>query len=575
MNLWTKLNLLQGIIRWRLRWAKRNTAYRFTVPGNPKFMGPMDAVALIKDRDMIAISGLGGNQHATIMYWAILENFLERGSPRDLTVLSIGGQGGRGKVPGTIDELGREGLCRRFITGHMETFKNMLALAEEGKVELQCLPQGTLALLIDAQARGEDSVLVPTGVGTFMDPTVDRGTPLAGENAEQWAEREGDRIRYRMPKINVSIFNAPAADREGNIYMRKTSMIAEIPEMTRAARRNGGIVIANVGEIVEKDESEIFVHADQIDAVVQYPKTGQTMARPYRKHWSLITLDSDIPLLEGYEQMLYLNRVLKVTPRRNEVDHALARLAAAVFVENTWKGVLVNIGTGLPEEVCRQLTESGINKHITFFTESGVVGGLPGPGIFFGAAACPEEMVSSAEIFKRAHRELDVTVLGILQVDSDGNVNVSKRGEGPLNYVGPGGFIDFSTSAKVVLFVGSWMAHARMEIRDGEMRILEHGTPKFVDAVDEITFSGQQALQDGRKVFYVTPVGVFRLTGRGVELVKVMPGIDVQKDILDFAQAKIVLPESGEVEVVDASVVTGIDFELNVPSAPIPEMATP
>ena len=49
--------------------------------------------------------------HFTYMSHAhvILENFLETGGPRDLTILSIGGQGGRGKVPGTIDELGRDG----------------------------------------------------------------------------------------------------------------------------------------------------------------------------------------------------------------------------------------------------------------------------------------------------------------------------------------------------------------------------------------------------------------------------------------------------------------------------------
>ena len=564
MNSWTKLKLLSGIIRWRLAWDKRNTHYRFTVPGNPKFMGPREAIALIKDGDMVTISGLGGNQHATIMYWTILELFEETGHPSDLTVLSIGGQGGRGKVPGTIDELGREGLCTQFITGHMETFKRMLQLGEDGKLKLQCLPQGTLSLLIDAQARGEDSVLVPTGVETFMDPTVGRGTPVAGKDTAQWAEREGDLIRYRMPKIDVSIFNAPAADREGNIYIERCPMIAEIPEMTRAARNNGGTVIANVGEIVEKDEDKIFVRAEDIDAIVQYPKTGQTLARTYKKYWPLITLDSDTPLLEGYEQMRYVNHVLGVTPRRTDVDRVLARLAAKVFVENTWKGVLVNIGTGLPEEVCRQLTESGVIEDITFFTESGVVGGLPGPGIFFGAAACPETMVSSAEIFKRAHRELDVTILGILEVDSEGNVNVSKRGEGPLNYVGPGGFIDFSTSAKVVLFVGSWMAHPKMEIQEGEVRIIERGKPKFIESVDEITFSGQQALKDGRKVFYVTPVGVFSLTRRGLELVRVMPGIDVQKDILDFAPAKIVLPESGEVPTVDASVVTGDGYAIEI-----------
>ena len=32
------------LLRWRATWAKRNTHRAFTIPGNPKFMGPRDAI---------------------------------------------------------------------------------------------------------------------------------------------------------------------------------------------------------------------------------------------------------------------------------------------------------------------------------------------------------------------------------------------------------------------------------------------------------------------------------------------------------------------------------------------------
>ncbi|HOY63983.1 MAG TPA: hypothetical protein PK745_12495, partial [bacterium] len=64
MNIVDKASLLKHLINWRLTWAKRNTHYTFTVPGNPKFMGPRDAVKLIKDGSVVATSGLGGNQRA-------------------------------------------------------------------------------------------------------------------------------------------------------------------------------------------------------------------------------------------------------------------------------------------------------------------------------------------------------------------------------------------------------------------------------------------------------------------------------------------------------------------------------
>ena len=199
------------------------------------------------------------------------------------------------------------------------------------------------------------------------------------------------------------------------------------------------------------------------------------------------------------------------------------------------------------------------------FTESGVIGGLPAPGIFFGAAACPKRMVRSSEAFRICASQLDVTLLGVLEADSEGNVNVSKRGKTVPSYVGPGGFIDITTGARMIIFVTSWMAHADIRIESGRIKIVKPGEPKFVDKVSEITFSGKQALKAGKKVFYVTTVGVFQLTARGVELIRVMPGIDIQKDILAASPMRIVLPPSGHVPVVDAGVVTGTSFRIAFP----------
>jgi acyl CoA:acetate/3-ketoacid CoA transferase len=47
-----------------------------------------------------------------------------------------------------------------------------------------------------------------------------------------------------------------------------------------------------------------------------------------------------------------------------------------------------------------------------------------------------------------------------------------------------------------------------------------------------------------------------------MELIRVMPGIDIRKDILDVSPMKVVLPESGSVPVADPSLVTGKGFRL-------------
>lgn len=567
MNILTKARIISQFIRWRLTWDRRNTHYRYVVPGNPKFMGPRDAVARIPDGSVLGFSGLAGNMRASIMYWAIREVFEETGHPQNLTVVTLGGFGGRGRVPGTLEELGQPGLCTRLFTAHTETFKSFLRLAEAGRLEVQCIPQGVLALMLAAQEHGENSMITETGIGTFVDPRGGRGTPVYPETAMQHVSvTDGGKLRFYCPKINVAIFNAPAADRRGNIYVKKAVMVAETYEITKAAKKNGGVVIANVGAVVEEGYDKVFLPAEDIDAVVHYPGTEQTGSVPYRKYWPMFTLDSTMSIDEGIARVRFINRLVGVTPKRTRADEALARLGASIFTKNIRRGGRVDIGVGLPEEVSRLLYESGAMKHLDMMTESGVFGGLSAPGIFFGASVNPTEIVSSAEAFRRMYQYLDAAILGVLQVDSAGNVNVSKRGEGPIHYVGPGGFIDITTCANMVLFCSSWGDGAGIEMVNGSVKVIKRGKPKFIDKVDEITFSGVEAMKRGKRVFYVTHVGAFQLTPRGMELIQVMPGIDVRKDIIEATSMKVILPENGQVPVVEPSIVTGKGFKLEIPA---------
>jgi propionate CoA-transferase len=162
--------------------------------------------------------------------------------------------------------------------------------------------------------------------------------------------------------------------------------------------------------------------------------------------------------------------------------------------------------------------------------------------MFFGMAVKPKSIHSSAWMFKRYAEGLDVTVLGFLQVDSQGNVNVSHRGPTPRDFVGAGGFCDIADAAKTIVFVGSWMVRGQFRVRGGKVEMIKQGRAKFVPQVDQITFNGSRALEQGKNVYYVSNVGVFKLTEAGVELQYLMPGIDLQRDVLDVSEAEVVLP---------------------------------
>ena len=79
--------------------------------------------------------------------------------------------------------------------------------------------------------------------------------------------------------------------------------------------------------------------------------------------------------------------------------------------------------------------------------------------------------------------------------------------------------------------------------------------------MDQITFNAQEALKTGTRVFYVTTVGVFKLTQEGLELIQIMPGIDIQKDIISAGGARFVIPRHA-VPNVAPEIVSGEGFQL-------------
>jgi propionate CoA-transferase len=270
--------------------------------------------------------------------------------------------------------------------------------------------------------------------------------------------------------------------------------------------------------------------------------------------------------VKSITKIRFINQFLKITPVRNKTDHLLGRLGAMVFAKEIRKGALVNIGVGFPEEVVNQLIKYNLHHDINFTTEAGAYGGIPTSGVFFGASINPHHLESSTETFRRYQNDLDAAILGFLQIDSMGNVNASKRGKKISEYVGAGGFPDIASGAKIVFFIGTWMSGGKFEIKADKLILTKKGKPKFIKMVDEITFNGAEALKSGKKIFYITNVGVFTLTEKGLMLIMVMPGIDIEKDIVNTSETTIILPDDKTVTVVDNSIFNLKEFQIIINS---------
>ena len=192
----------------------------------------------------------------------------------------------------------------------------------------------------------------------------------------------------------------------------------------------------------------------------------------------------------------------------------------------------------MPEGIGSVCNEERIYRYVTLSADAGIIGGVPTSGLDFGAAINADAVLDHISAFDFIDGGgLDIAFLGFAQADKNGNVNSSKFGK---RITGCGGFINISQNSRKVIFVGTFRAGGlQISMDNGQLRILQEGkVAKFVESVEQITFSGDVSIRRAQPVLFVTERCVFQLTSRGMALIVIAPGIDIERDILagmDFA----------------------------------------
>jgi propionate CoA-transferase len=474
-----------------------------------------DAVSAIAPGSTIALTGSGGGiLEPDAVLQALERSFLTTGTPSDLTVVHALGIGDRGRR-GT-SHLAHKGMVKRVIGGHWTWSPTMIHLVRHDEIEAYAWPAGAISQLLREIGARRPGLITRTGLDTYVDPRHGGGkfTPSATEDLVELINLDGrDYLRYKPFRVDVAIIRGHSIDPAGNISCSGEAAQLDALAVAQAAKASGGRVIAQVKKVLDRPLDPRLVHipAVLVDDVVHAPNQWQTYAGEFD------------PQLSGDAAGQG-----EAASSSDPIRMLIARRAAAEVRD----GDVLNVGFGVPDLVVGILADQGRLGDVTIAIEQGLIDGIPVSGDLFGAARGPKVMHASTTQFDLfSGGVLDVSCLGMAQADATGAVNVSKIAGG---IVGPGGFIDISQNSRRVVFCGTFTARGLdVDIVGDELVIREEGSvPKFVDAVDQVTYSGQLAIREGREALYVTERAVFALTPAGLELIEIAPGIDLDRDIL-------------------------------------------
>lgn len=474
---------------------------------------------IVKSGDVISIAALStGNLPMEVLKY-LAEQYDEDGKTDNLTFV-VSNDISDFDDGFDLDSFVSRGMVKRIIASLVIASPVTVEAIKNNEIEAYFLPQGIIATSYREQASSSPGMITKIGLNTVVDSRMSGGkvndvtrddlVSLIEINNEQY-------LHYNFPKIDVVLLRGTFADEKGNIYMTHESHLGEGFSAASAARQNGGKVIVQVKEIIEKgsfNPRDVFIPSELVDYVVvnKNPKYHKQVIQTYYD-----------PALSGHHRISQSKeKFLEFGSRK------IILRRSAQFLK---PGHRVSIGYGINNELSNVLREEGAEDLVKLNIDTGIFGGMIGSGNYFGMnynldARMRHDMTWDF-IFNGG---LDIAFLSFAEIDSSGNVNVSKFGD-RMN--GSGGFIDISQTVKTLIFSGTMVVGSDSHCENNELIIDSEGhSRKFVDSVQSMDFNAEYSRELGQDVYYVTERAVFQLTDNGIELIEIAPGLNLEKDVL-------------------------------------------
>ena len=510
-----------------------------------KIKSVSDAVKLIPDNAILAVNSSSGLCCPDFILKALGKRFDTEQHPKNLTAIHPIAAGDMFGSPGT-EHIAKPGMLKKIIGGSYISGPTkaeppkIWQMITSNQLAAYNVPSGIIFDMLREGAAKRPGVFTKVGLETFVDPRLE-GCAMNSRAAEEPIVRvesfeQEEWLFFKSLIPDVSIIRGSVSDERGNISFEQEGAYLGAMEMALAARNNGGLVIAQVRRVEQNGSlraHNVHVPGILVDVVVEAPDMLQTTATEYD------------PAISG--------ELIRPLDSFEFQEFGVNKVIARRVAQELRRGWAVNIGFGISANVPRILLEEGCHGEVTWVIEQGAIGGIPLLDFKFGCSANAEAFVTSPNQFSYFQAAgFDASLLSFLEVGRNGSVNVSRLSAVPHRTAGAGGFVDITSRARKIVFSGNFNAGARMRIENNKIKIDQEGKiPKFVEEVDQVSFSGPKAKRQGQDVTYVTERCVIKLIDGCLTIVEVAPGIDLQKDILDQAATEIKI--SSELSVMDKS----------------------
>ena len=489
------------------------------------------AVALIKDRQTVASTGVIGWLTPDVVLKAIGDRFDETGSPQNLTFYFPVATGDSMGIPG-MEHVAKKDLLKRVVSGNYINPRNpatgerpaLMELIQNDLIEAYAWPIGATMHWLREVARRSPGYMTRMGLDTYIDPRNGGGklTRLAEDDLVERIEFRGeDYLFYPTWPLDVGILRASSADELGNLSFEDQPLTSCSLALALAVKACGGKVIAQVSNLVprgSRSAHEVRIPGVLVDHVVVAPDEPA---------------GTEVPDASGY-----LGPVLDAVDQLPRLPPGPFKVIARRIAREVRKGETAIFGFGAPTDAVLAMAEDGMLDDgrfddYVFTTEHGPFGGAVMGGWQFSANFSPKALLDGVYQFDFINGGgCELAALAFAQIDAAGNINVTQFG---TSIAGGGGFTDIAQNAKRLVFAGTLTADGLIvECEHGGVTIVREGRlRKLVPATESVTYRAGEGVRGGQVARVITERAVFDLLADGLVLIEIAPGVDLQRDVLD------------------------------------------